>query len=64
MSGKSKRVKVELEDPITGKVRALEFTLPTLTSDCSQTNPLKQRVITIRRKPRSKGLTKVRVKVV
>jgi len=63
MAGKSERVKLQLEDPTTGKVRTLEFTLPTLTRDCSQSNPLKQRVIIIRRKPRLKKLTKMRVKV-
>jgi hypothetical protein len=64
MAGKSKRVKLQLEDPATGKLRTLEFTLPMLTSDCCHTNPLKQSVIIIRRRPRSTKLTKARAKVV
>jgi hypothetical protein len=64
MTRKSKRVKVQLEDPATGKVRRLEFTLPTLTYDCPRTNLFKQRVVIIRRKLRWKGRTKVRVKVI
>lgn len=64
MAGKSKRVKLQLEDPTTGKMRTLEFTLPTLNSDCPRTNPLKQRVIILRRKLRWKTLTKVEVKVI
>ncbi len=64
MAGKSKRVKLQLEDPATGKVRTLEFTLPTLGSDCPRTNLFKQRVVIIPRKLRSKRLTKVCVKVI
>lgn len=64
MSSKSKRVKLQLEDPATGKVRTLEFTLPTLGSDCPRTNLFKQRVVIVRRKLKWNRLTKVRVKVI
>jgi hypothetical protein len=62
MARKSKRVKLQLEDPATGKVRTLEFSVTILDSDCSRTNPLKQRVIVLRRNLRWKRLTKVQWK--
>jgi hypothetical protein len=64
MAGKSKRVKLQLEDPATGKLRTLEFTLPTLNTDCPRTDLFKQKVIILRRKLRWKRPTKVRVKVI
>lgn len=64
MAGKSKRVKLQLEDPATGQVRTLEFIVTILDSDCPRTNPLRQKVIILRRKPRWTRLTKVRVKVI
>jgi hypothetical protein len=64
MTGKSKRVKLQIEDPATGKVRTLEFTVTILDSDCPRTNPHKQRVIILRRRLRWKRLPKVRVKII
>lgn len=51
MASKSKRVKVVFENPATGEVRTFKFTLTILDSDCSRTNPVRQRVVTIRRSP-------------
>lgn len=58
VTGKSKRVKLQIEDPVTGKVRTLEFILPTRNSDCPRTDLFKQKVIILRRKLRWKRLAK------
>jgi len=61
---KPKRVKLEFEDPITGEVRTLYFTLPTLENDDPPTNQDKKRVVILRRRLNLKRLTKGRVKVI
>jgi hypothetical protein len=64
MADKSKRVKLELEDSTTGKVRTFYFTLPTLASDDPQTNQDKNRVVILRRKLNLKRVPKGRVKII
>ncbi|HMH42165.1 MAG TPA: hypothetical protein VK557_01670 [Pyrinomonadaceae bacterium] len=57
-------MKLEFEDPITGEVRTLYFTLPTLENDDPPTNQDKKRVVILRRRLNLKRLTKGRVKVI
>ncbi len=64
MVSKSKRVKVVIENPTTGEVRTFKFILTIPDIDCPRSNPGRPRVVTIRRMPSWKGLTKVRVKVI
>jgi hypothetical protein len=64
MASKSKRVSVVIEKPTTGEVRTFNFTLTILDSDCPRTNPVRQKVVIIRRVPSWKRLSKVRVKVI
>jgi hypothetical protein len=64
MAGKSKRVKVQFTNPTTGQVRRFNFPLPTPDSDCPGTNPVKERVVIIRRRLSWKSMTKRRVKVI
>jgi hypothetical protein len=64
MADKSKRVKLELEDPTTGKVWTFSIALPTLASDDPPTNQDKKRVVILRRKLNLKRLHKGRVKII
>lgn len=64
MASKSKRVKLVIENPTTGELRTFKFPITILDSDCHQTNPVRQRVIIVRRLQSWKRLTKVRVKVI
>jgi hypothetical protein len=63
MASKSKRVNVVMENSTTGEVRTFNFSVTILDSDCPQTNPVRQRVVIVRRVPSWKRLSKVRVKV-
>jgi hypothetical protein len=64
MASKFKRVKVVIENPTTGDVRTFKSNRTTPASDCPRTNPLKQRVVIIRRRLSWKKLSKLRLKLI
>jgi hypothetical protein len=64
MTDKPKRVKLELEDPTTGKVWTFSIALPTLASDDPPTSQDKKRVVILRRRLNLNKLPKGRVKII
>ena len=64
MASKSKRVRVQIENPTTGEVRTFNVTLTIPDSDCPRSDPHRQRVVIIRRRLNWKKLSKPRVKII
>jgi len=64
MTDKPKHVKLVIENPTTGEIKTLEFTLPRLTNDCPETNQHRQRVVVIRRRLSWKKLSKLPKKII